>query len=315
MNPIIIAHNCGYKGYGVKCYSKEATENAYKDCDYLEIDLKSGKKEGNNEKEWFYRHDRISGGKEFEKFLGEFNDVAKKISKPKKTGLFLDLKEHLKHQKDVDDFMDYLDHKYKCEMIPAGTPLMIYTGRGYIPYLHAVYRHTTLYFLKWLYKNRKKSHILDPEYCPKLTIVTREVKPKELVEGKLLIDPSKMKALDEEEQRWFEAIWNEKLNRKFWWAFNPYPAWFFKYNFDHVFENGITMICWFSDYIDWQFKRLGKWDEGEKGWMNAINTVFKKYVSYMSKNSNTKKTLPEPSWGIISYKPNKLKDFLKKVSS
>ncbi len=57
--PLIIAHNCGYDGYGVPPYSREATRETYKDCDYLEIDLIL--KNDNEKKNWWYFHQGLFG--------------------------------------------------------------------------------------------------------------------------------------------------------------------------------------------------------------------------------------------------------------
>lgn len=309
MNPIIIAHNCGYIGYETNPYSLESTMAAYRDCDYLEIDLVLRKIEG--EMKWWYYHDGIQGegsrekGISLDQFLEEFMDVSDEV-KPKtvKPGLFLDLKEHLKHTK-VNNLMNTLNKKYENKEIPTGTSLMIYTGRGIIPHFHSVYRHTTRYFIKWLFESGESSCILDPKYCPKLTIVTREIEIKKLVEGKGLIDPIRHSALNDIERSWF---W-ENFKKRIWWGFNPHPIWFFKYKFDKIFEDRITIIPWYVDKTP-----IKLWGEKKEGWINVIVTILFNYWLYKSRCIENSSEVEQASWGLITYAPNKLKECLEQWS-
>jgi len=299
LHPLIIAHNCGYIGYNEECYSLEATRKAYQECDYLEIDLIL--KQINGEKKWWYFHEGIFGGEgrengiSIDQFLNEFKAVANEMnSKPKKPGLFLDLKEHLDRD-GVNELMNYLGNKYENNIIPTGTPLMIYTGRDA---LQSVFRDTTRHFLKWLHNNQN-SLMLNSRYCPKLTIVTREVDVEKVVKGKIRA------ALNDSGKKWF---W-DSYNKKVWWSFNPHPSWLYKYfhkYFKHeyqIFEKSITLIPWFT-----------KREETEEEWIKVILTILKNYWLYKSTCSKTG-TMPTPaSWGIITYKPNEFIDFVNNLS-
>lgn len=341
--PLIIAHNCGYDGYGVPPYSREATKEAYKDCDYLEIDLIL--KNDNGKKTWWYFHQGLYGeDKSFEDKSGEYDNdedrnrrygisldrflkdfqIAEKESESMqsahkmnlKPGIFLDLKKHL-NQDEVNNLMEYLNNNYQEGKIPEGTPLMIFTGRGWIPHFHAVYRHTTRYFLKWLADADEES-FLNKGLCPKLTLVTREIDVHKLAGGKGILEPFRKSKLNPDELQWF----NDNLNEKLGWGFNPYTFWLNKYFRKHfkkdygVFENGITLIPWFTHFLPWFSKLLpvSKLEDEAAGWKNVIETIDEKYWLYLEKYNKAGETPKSVYWGIITYEPNELIDFLKKES-
>jgi hypothetical protein len=338
--PLIIAHNCGYIGYArskypkveqtkefkKECkrliYSKEATLKAYVDSDYLEIDLIL--KDDMGEKKWWYFHDGLYAedekrkhGISFETFLDEFNTAATESSKDPKPGIFLDLKKHL-YQDKVNELMTYINLKYEEGLIPEGTPLMIFTGRGWIPHFHAVYRHTTRYFLKWL-ANADKESFLNKGLCPKFTLVTREIDVHKLVNGQGLLEPIRKSKLNPDELKWF----NDSLNGKLGWGFNPYTYWLNKYFRKYfkkdygVFENGITLIPWFTNFLPWFSKLLpvSKLEDESLGWKKVIETIQKNYEFYVEEFAKRGEMPKSAFWGIITYEPNGLLDFLRKSLS
>jgi hypothetical protein len=341
-HPIIIGHNCGYLGYDKTPYSRAATMAAYKDCDYLEIDL--GLKKVGGEKKWWYYHPGVRGvckaGKEgnreggvsFDDFLIEFNEAAEESDRelaPNKRklrpGLFLDLKKKLSLD-EVKDLIKTLNKGYQDEIIPERTPLMIFTGRGWIANIRGVYRDTTRYFVKTLYDySIREEEIMKHRFCPRLTLVTREVTTDQLIKGgypDILGDS----ALKNDEQTWLKQSLKDGTLA---WAFNPELFWLFKYDFKYIIEHEITVIPWFETNIS-KFRKFldrknlpeeepaeemarvpKKLQETDGGWIKVILGVLGEFWLYKSRYRKDVKPL---RWGIITNAPRELKNGLQKWS-
>ena len=133
----------------------------------------------------------------------------------------------------------------------------------------------------------------------KTTIVTREVDVEKIIKGKIRA------ALNDFEKKWF---W-ENFNKTVWWSFNPHTSWLYKYFHKYfkkeyqIFEKRITLIPW-----------LTKREETEEEWIKVILTILKNYWLYKSDCNKTGTMTIPAAWGIITYKPNELIEFVNNLS-
>ncbi|HME55075.1 MAG TPA: hypothetical protein VKM55_22910 [Candidatus Lokiarchaeia archaeon] len=275
-NPIIIGHNCGFKDYPtLKPYEKETTRHGVDVADYLEIDITKlfGK--------WMYSHFGKLGSKgrvtgvELSSFLDEFKAIIEETDR-KDVGLFLDMKWEFLNDKELDDFMKILvDHDLTT------TPIMICLNNNiFKPF----YVFSIIRLLRWF-----NNHQAWFKTCPSTTIVIRSDLHEifDMVANKL--------------KKWF-------TNKKLRCAFNPNSAlWTLnnsmngrllaiddrRFDFQYMLKHDIASYFWMTDTV---------FDPDEPyAWL----TIKQEIADRISATRLQKKNL---QWGIITYKPEQLRN-------